>query len=194
MMKHEPMTKAEGTHREAGFTLAAVLGVIVVLGIMGTVMLRSVRTDITHSGKDSRRIRAELAAESAAQWGLLELSRRRPGRFPFTLATHDRDGISVMRPAPTGPGSERYAGPWPLSAKDLSAFPGAKIAIDRDGWAVMRSTQPGTNVSGGDDEELAFKAWYSDDSTLRVTGRARVDGSQARIEVISSLRTTPQPI
>lgn len=179
--------------REKGFTLAAVLGLITVLGIMGTIVVRSVRTDIVHTGKDSRRVRAELAAESAAQWGMLELSRRRPGRFPFTLATHAGDGKAILR-APTGPGSELYAGPWPLTARDLTPFPGATISVDRDGWAVMRSTAPAANISGGDEEELAFKAWFVDDSTLRVTGRAKVDGSQARLEVMSTLRMTPQPI
>lgn len=180
--------------RQGGFTLAAVLGLIAVLGIMGTVVVRSVGTDIAHAGRDSRRIRAELAAESAAQWGLLELSRRRSGKFPFTLATHDRDGAKRMGQAPTGPGSDRYTGPWPLAASDLVAFPGASVSLDKDGWAVMRNGAADRNVSGGDEEELSFKAWYPDDSTLRVTGRARVDGHQARIEVMSALRQTPQAL
>lgn len=183
-----------GPRAQRGFTLAATLGVIAVLGILGTVVLRAVRTDIVHAGKDSRRVRAELAAESAAQWGLLELSRRRGNRFPFTIATHDRDGKAPMGRTPTDPDAERYTGPWPLEVRDLTAFPGARISIDKDGWAVMRSASPGQNVSGGDEEELAFKAWYPNDSTLRVTGKAVVDGSQARIEVMANLSQTPLPI
>jgi type II secretory pathway pseudopilin PulG len=192
----EPMTRENGRRdgRQAGFTLAVVLGFIAVLGILGVVAVRSVRTDITHSARDSRRIRAELAAESAAQWALLELSRRRAGCFPFTLATHDRDGVHRMSNAPSGPGSERYTGPWPLAARDLTPFPDAQISLDDDGWAVMRSTVHGRNLSAGNDEELAFKAWYPNDTTLRVTGRARVDGSQAHIEVMSILKQTPQPL
>jgi len=188
------MTSIAEERDQRGFTLAAVLGLIAVLGLLGTVVVRSVGTDITHTGKDSRRIRAELAAESAAQWGLLELGRRRAGKFPYTLATHDRDGIARMRHPPTGPGSDRYSGPWPLAATDLVPLPGSSISIDGDGWAMMRSTSPSLNISSGDDEELAFKAWYPDDSTLRVTGRARVDGSQASIEVMAVLRQTPQAL
>jgi hypothetical protein len=177
---------------QRGFTLAAVLGLVAVLGLLGTVVVRSVGTDITHTGKDSRRIRAELAAESAAQWGLLELARRRDGRFPYTLATHDSGGVARMRGSGSVPRSDRYTGPWPVTAADLIPFPGSRVSIDRDGWAVMRSTAPDLNLSSGDDEELAFKAWYPDDSTLRVTGRASVDGSQASIEVMAVLRQTPQ--
>ena len=190
----EPVTGTSAPTAQRGFTLAATLGVIAVLGVLGTVVLRSVRTDIVHAGKDSRRVRAELAAESAAQWGLLELSRRRGNRFPFTLATHDREGDAPLRRAPTGPEADRFTGPWPLAAGDLTPFPGARITIDRDGWAVMRSATPDRNVSGGDEEELAFKAWYPDDSTLRVTGKAVVDGSQGRIEVMATLSQTPLPI
>lgn len=179
--------------RQGGFTLAAVLGLVAVLGILGITVVRTVRTDIVHSARDSGRIRAELAAESAAQWALLELSRRRASRFPYTLATHERDGSVPMGNPPTGPGSDRYTGPWRISAGDLVPFPGALISIDKDGWVNMRSTAPGRNISGGDDELLAFKAWYPDDSTLRVTGKSRVDGSQAQIEVVANLRQTPLP-
>ena len=185
---------ARASRSQGGFTLAAVLGLIAVLGIMGTVVVRSVRTDIIHAGRDSRRIRAELAAESAAQWALLELSRRRGGYFPFTLATHDKEGIRRMGSAPTGPGSDQYTGPWPLDARQLTGFPGAGISIDRDGWAVMRNASPARNISGGDEEVLSFKAWYPNDTTLRVTGKAVVDGSQARIEVTATLRQSPQAI
>lgn len=190
----EPVNGTGLPRGQRGFTLAAVLGFIAVLGILGTVVLRTVRTDVVHAGKDSRRVRAELAAESAAQWGLLELSRRRGNRFPFTIATHDRDGESPMGRAPTGPEAERYTGPWPLDPRDLTPFPGARISIDKDGWAVMRGASPDQNVSGGDREELSFKAWYPNDSTLRLTGKAVVDGSQARIEVMANLNQTPLPI
>src|SRR3954468_1564786 len=93
----QPLIRPPRTGNERGFALASVLIFLLVLSILGTAAYRNVGTDITHSGKDFRRVQAEFAAESALQWGLLELSRVRPGKLPFTLATHAADGMLVLK-------------------------------------------------------------------------------------------------
>jgi hypothetical protein len=181
----------------AGYALASALGFLVVLSLLGTVVYRSVKTDIVHTGKDSRRVRAEYAAESAVQWGLLELSRIRPGRFPFTLATHGPDGAMTLKEYARRSGKSAAtdsAGPWPLSASDLTPFPGATIALGADGWMTLRSRAQSQGVSAGKDELLSFKAWYPNDSTMRITGRAVVDGSEAELELLSTIRLAPRAL
>jgi hypothetical protein len=85
-------------------------------------------------------------------------------------------------------GQNPAAGPGRLELADLAPFPGAGIERDAEGWIAMRSRDTSRNPSGGDDELVAFKAWHPNDSTLRITGKALVDGSQARIDLISILR------
>ena len=176
---------------QSGLALATVLCLLIVLSILGTAVHRNVGTDITHSGMNTRRIRAEFAAESAIQWGLVELSRPRKGRLPFTLATHDGDGETRLQ----GQAAMKSAiGPWPLQTSDFTAFPGAEIGVDKDGWIYMHGRSADKTISGGKDELLSFKAWYPNDTIMRMTGRALVDGSQAQLELETHLRKAPAPI
>ena len=71
----QPLSQAPRPHSQQGLALASVLGIMIALSLLGTLMFRNVGTDITHSGVNARRIRAEFAAESAIQWGLVEVSR-----------------------------------------------------------------------------------------------------------------------
>lgn len=191
------MPEPLASRSSAGYALASALGFLVVLSLLGSVVYRSVKTDSLHTGKDSRRVRAEYAAESAVQWGLLELSRIRPGRFPFTLATHGPDGITSFKEYARRAGkaaSSDSAGPWPLAASDLTPFPGATISLGADGWMTMRNRSPEQAISSGKDELLSFKAWYPNDSTLRITGRSVVDGSKAEMEMQSVIRLAPRAL
>jgi hypothetical protein len=190
---HEPVNPTPLQAKSGGFALVTVLAFFVVMTLMGGTAMRAVSGDITHSGKDSRRIRAEFAAETAVQWGLVEISRRRPQGLPFSLATHREDGATEYGRAGLDP-DNRYAGPWPLNISDLSAFPGAEITREADGWVAMRSRDTLLNFSGGKNEYLAFKAWYPNDTTLRISGRALVDGSRATLELVSTLRVRTVPL
>ena len=58
----------------------------------------------------------------------------------------------------------------------------------------MHITASDKTISGGKDELLAFKAWYPNDTTMRMTGRALVDGSEARLEMESHFKKVPTPI
>jgi Tfp pilus assembly protein PilX len=182
-----------------GFALASVLVVMVVLSILGAMVFRNVGTDITHSGKDEKRVRAEFAAESAIQWALAELSRKRGATLPFTLATHNPDGKSRM----DGTGGEVKTGDgandgqdMPTTAfqkSDLAEFPQAQMGMDQDGWMFKTTTSPEMGVSGGKNETLAFKVWYPNDSTLRISGKALVDGSTAELDLVSDLKEVAVP-
>lgn len=173
--------------------MVSVLIFLVVLSGLGTILHRSISGDITHTGRDSRRVRSEFAAESAVQWGLVEISRRRANGLPYTLATHGQDGTTPLAKAGSD-GEIRYTGPWRLEIPDLAEFPAAEITREPDGWIAMRSRNPVRNLSGGEDEYIAFKAWYPDDTTLRITGRALVDGAQAKLEMVSILRVSTTPL
>ena len=161
-----------------------------ILAVTGSVVIRNVRTDITHSGRDLDRVRAEFAAESAIQWALAELARPRPGELPFSRATHGADG-SAQLPEKLENGK---ANPRKLRPADIAAFPNATTALDRDGWMVQRIPSRSSSITGGADEALSFKIWYPDDSTLRITGRGSVEGTGAEMDLVSVLREVAVPL
>jgi hypothetical protein len=185
---------------QQGFALASVLGIMVVLAILGSVVYRNVGTDITHSAKVAKRIRAEFAAESATQWALAELSRTRAGALPFTLATHSPDGNTAFSGQSIQDISEHSHNSEDAEIEtkklvigDLANFPGAKMGIDNDGWFYKKTSSASESISGGKQETISFKAWYPNDSTLRVTGKSTVDGSSAELNLISNLKEVAIP-
>jgi hypothetical protein len=175
-----------GQHRQLknqGFALAAVLVFLVVLSIAGSAVYRNVSTDIIHSGKDLKRVRAEYAAESSVQWALAELALTRGSVLPFTLATHASDGNTRLYPG-TPP---MLAGVKAMKLSDLDEAPGAKLGVDENGWIYSLTTSEEAGTSGGANERLSFKVWYPDDSTVCIKGRGSVDGSQADLDLVSKL-------
>ena len=175
--------------KQEGYTLVTVLGIVSVLGIMGGMVYRNVHTDITHSGKDVNRVRAEFAAESAVQWGLAEVSRKRPGKSPFTLATHDEEGLHAMSSSDKEEGK-----PTKLSFDDVKTTEGAHGGVDKNGWIYQSTSSKELSISNAKSEILSFKVWYPDDSTLRIQGRGEVDGSMADVDLMSRLREIAVPM
>jgi hypothetical protein len=192
-----------GREAQPGFALASVLPIMVVLSIFGTMVYRNVHTEIIHSGKDTKRVRAEFAAESAVQWALAELSRPRPGKLPFTMATHQSDGLAPMSGSSTESIIHAYnADPYhheeepparKFNPSDLAEFPDAKMGVDENGWIFKTTTTAESGISGGGRETLAFKVWYPDDTTLCITGKAVVDGSTAQLDLVSDLQEVLVP-
>ncbi|MDB5051871.1 MAG: hypothetical protein JWO30_4942 [Fibrobacteres bacterium] len=176
---------------QRGFSIVYILGILLTLSILGLAVFRDVGTDITHSGNDWKRIRAEFAAESAVQWGLAELSNPRPDQLPYTLATHAPDGVTLL----TGYDKKKETSPYPAKsgirvfrADDLASVPQSETGKTGDGWLFLHTHSRDISVSSGKDEILSFKVWYPDDSTLRITGKASVDGSTSEVELVSTLR------
>lgn len=174
---------------EGGFALIGVLGIMMVLAVLGSMVYRNVNTDITHSGKDVNRVRAEFAAESAVQWGLAEVARKRPGKMPFTLATHAPDGGSLPADSKTEDGNPRK-----LNEGDIDFLKGAKGGADQNGWMFQSISNRELSVSSAKREVLSFKVWYPDDSTLRIQGRGEVDGASAQVELMSRIRVIAVPL
>lgn len=185
-----PSGRASGIGRQDGFALIAVIGILVVLGILGSMVYRNVNTDITHSGRDVARVRAEFAAESAVQWGLAEVARKRPGTSPFTLATHAPDGETILAGSTTDPEGHSLK----LQAGDVLRMEGAKGGVDKSGWIYQTTHSKELSVSNSADEALSFKVWYPDDSTLRIQGRGEVEGSTANVDLMSHLRDIAVPM
>lgn len=186
----ESIAAARRSAGQDGFTIVAVVGILLVLGLLGSVVYRSVNTDITHSGRDVNRVRAEFAAESAVQWALAEVARKRPGKMPFTLATHDPDGKTLI---PHGDEDEDGA-PKQLTPGDVEMLEGAHGGTDDDGWIYQSTSKRELSVSNAAKEILSFKVWYPDDSTLRIQGRGEVDGSSADVDLMSRLRDIAVPM
>jgi hypothetical protein len=174
---------------QAGYTLIAAIGMLLVLGVLGGMVYRNVGTDITHTGRDVNRVRAEFAAESAVQWALAEVSRKRPGKPPFTLATHDEDGLHAM-----SSGEKEEGKPTRLSPDDVDRLEGANGGMDKAGWIYQSTSKRELSVSNAKSEELSFKVWYPDDSTLRIQGRGVVDGATADVDLMSRLRDIAVPM
>jgi hypothetical protein len=163
--------------------LATSLIYVLVLTILGTAVYWTTRRDIVHTGLDVKRVRADFAAESAAQWALIEVARYDGGRKPFTRGTHDPTG---MNPIPIQD-SHGNKNPAALHPDELANYAGSQVRLDADGWIVLDAGHAGNTFSRGGNEVLSFKVWYPDSLTMRVTGKAKVEGTVADIDVISRL-------
>lgn len=184
------MTAPRPSPSQGGFALLGALGMLVVLSILGVVVYRNVNTDITHTGRDIARVRAEFAAESAVQWGLAEVARKRPGCEPFTLRTHGPDGEAPLEGDPRGEDGVRLK----LKPDDVERMPGARGGIDEDGWVYGSVSGRDHSVSYAKSETLSFKVWYPNDSTLRIQGRGEVDGTVADVDLVSTIRIVAVPL
>lgn len=174
---------------QAGLALAGSLVLLIVLALLGTGVYWSTRSDVVHAGRDARRMRADFAAESAVQWALLEVSRYDGGRVPYAKGTHDASGAT---PIPKQVGGARN--PAFLDPDSLALYPGRTVRLDGDGWIVSAASQADKTFSGGKNETLAFKVWYPDARTLRISGRGEVEGVTARMDIISRLDSTLVPL
>ncbi len=157
--------------RQSGFALLAVMGFVLVLSLIGVLVVKSVRNDSNLSGRDLSRVRADFAAESAVQWAMTEILRTDGGRGALTMATHD----------PSGEHPLHDDGGGRLDASALATPKGIKARLGEDGWIIADFQGKEATFSGGDQESVAFKVWYPDDKTVRISGKATVDGVTSRI-------------
>lgn len=170
--------------RQGGFSLAGVLLAVAVLGVLGGAALRNVRSDLTHSGRDLKRVRADFLAESAVNWCLVELAKSEGGQLPYTRATHSNDSLHALPDfLPNGnPNPRKLA--WRTMAP---LFPGP-IREDGQGWIGQENSTKERSITGADREKVAFKIWYPDDSTFRIIGRGEADGVATRVDFLGRLK------
>lgn len=182
-----------GTLGQRGFALAGALIFLIVVTVLGSGIYFTTRRDIVHSGRDLSRMRAEFAAESAVQWALMEVSRYDGGRRPYSRATHDRDGMTPLHPDP-GRDADHMGSFKGLDPRKLSRYPSATIRRGQDGWMVVTTDRKEASFSGYPTETLAFKVWYPDQATIRVSGRGTVAGVSATLEVKGRLDPALVPL
>lgn len=175
---------------QSGFALIAVLGFVLVSTVVGISAYRTIHTDIDYTGRDLQRIRADFAAESAVQWALAEALRMDGDRQPLTRATHDSTGEHPLYTVPPAASDA----PRPLLPAELASPQGIEVSRDQEGWIVAEIKGKEKTYSGGKSEILSFKLWYPNDSTVRITGRAQVDGVPSQINFLSKTRDVLTPI
>lgn len=169
---------------QSGFALLAVMGFLLVLSLIGVTVVKSVRNDSTYSGRDLSRVRADFAAESAVQWAMTEILRTDAGRAALTLSTHNASGDDALPEGHTGR----------LDAAALAAPKGVKPRLGEAGWIVAEIKGKEMTFSGGESETVSFKVWYPDDKTVRISGRATVDGITSKVNFRSNSEEVVSPI
>ena len=161
---------------------------MVVLTLLGTTAIRTVKGEIKHTGQDIYHIKAQFVAKSAINWALGFLANDRPGiSLANTAATHSFNGTELMPDnLPNGTSNPRK-----IHATDVPVvYPGSAVTIDANGWITSSTTSTSLSYSGTNSESMAFKVWYPTDSTMRVSGKATVKGVSAQIEMTGGLKFT----
>jgi Tfp pilus assembly protein PilX len=173
-------------HRDgqSGFTMVIILLLLIVLTIMGSVAVYSVRGEVTHTGRDSNHARAQLLAESAINWGLGALSVEKPNVLTFTAATHAGNGTDILpEKLENGMLNNRK-----LHTSDVTPIYGTPVQSDKEGWIYQSTEDKNNSLTGASSESIAFKVWFPTDSTIRISGRGMVQGISSQVEMTGSLK------
>lgn len=168
---------------QGGYALAAALIFMVVLVMVGSVSMLKVRGELRHTTRDILQTKAQAVAESAVNWAISALSQDRPGVLAYTAATHANDGVQPLADYL----QNNEINPRKLHAWDVAGVYGGAAAIDRDGWIFQRTLSPAASLTRSREEVIAFRVWFPNDSTIRVTGRGEVQGVQAQVEMTGKL-------
>lgn len=179
--------RAQPGDRQGGFAMVIILMLVMVLTVMGSIAVYRVKGEVRHTGRDTNHARAQLVAESAINWSLGALAVDRPEVLPFTAATHASNGADPLPDyLENGASNPRKLHSW-----DVTKLYGTNVQIDTAGWIYEESVDPGTSITGADDEIIAFKIWFPSDSTIRVSGKGTVDGVTSQVEMTGNLKYNP---
>jgi Tfp pilus assembly protein PilX len=177
-------------NRQSGFTMVIILGLLMVLTIMGGVAVHSVRGEVGHAGRDSNHARAQLVAESALNWAISALQKDKPNVLAFTAATHASNGTDRLPEyLENGVLNNRK-----LHTSDMTALYPTAPYEDKDGWITETTEDPRYSLTGATQEAIAFKIWYPDDSTIRVSGKGSVNGVESQVEMTGNLHYSSSPV
>lgn len=164
--------------------MAIILMLLMVLTIMGSVAVYSVRGEVKHSGRDSNHARAQLVAESAINWSLAALAVERPNVLAFTAATHAGNGIDKLpEKLENGDLNNRK-----LHAADVTPIYGTTVILNKEGWIYEETSDAGKSLTGASSESMAFRIWFPNDSTIRVSGKGTVQGISSQVEMTGTLQ------
>jgi Tfp pilus assembly protein PilX len=186
------MTQRNDTERmkgaQSGFAMVIILMLLMVLTVMGSVAVYSVRGEVRHTGRDSNHAQAQLVAESAINWALSALSQEKPGVLAYTAATHAGNGTDKLPDyLENGENNNRRLHTWDV----VPIYPGVKILNDAAGWITQQTMDNKLTLTGISDETIMFKIWFPNDSTIRVSGKGIVDGISSQVEMTGTMKYAP---
>lgn len=168
---------------QRGYTIAIVLVIMLVLLSVGSVSMLKVRGETRHTTRDILQTKAEVVAESAVNWAISGLAVARPTVLAYTAATHSNDGVQKLPDYL----ENNEVNPRKLHTWDMAGIYGSSVQMDAAGWIYQRTTSPSASLTRSRDETIAFKVWFPNDSTIRVTGRGLVQGVEAQVEMTGKL-------
>lgn len=175
-MKARGGMQAEAGAREgqAGMTIVLVLFFLVVATIFGAVSLRKVKGDMNDTSRNVGVTKSKYVAEAAVYMGLVIIQ----GVPGYTCVTHMADGTTRA----TGPGS--------CAAADLGAVPsvyGTGVTLESaTGWLITAPADTADALTGALNERIRVKIWTPHADTIRVVGRASVNGVEQDVQLFGS--------
>ena len=190
MRNPERHLSPEAARGQSGMTMVIILGLLIVLTIMGSVAVHTVRGEVGHTGRDSNHARAQLVAESALNWAISALQQEKPNVLAFSAATHASNGKDKLpENLQNGISNNRK-----LHTFDMTPIYPGPVTEDEDGWIHQATLDNKVSLTGSSDEELAFKIWFPNDSTIRVSGKGIVMGVSAEVEMTGNLKYDASPL
>jgi Tfp pilus assembly protein PilX len=184
MENRERILTPAAARDQAGFTMVIILGLLMVLTVMGSVALYSVRGEVGHTGRDSNHSRAQLVAESALNWAISALQKEKGNVLAFSAATHASNGSDPLPDfLQNGTTNNRKLHSWDLTP----IYPGS-VKQDQEGWITQETLDNKVSLTGSGEESIAFKVWFPNDSTIRVSGRGMVNGVSAEVEMTGNMQ------
>lgn len=176
--------RPDAARGQAGFTMVIILGLLMVLTVMGSVAVYSVRGDMGHTGRDSNHGRAQLVAESALNWAISSLQNEKGNVMAFSAATHASNGKDPLPDyLQNGEINNRKLHTWDM----VKIYPG-DVRQTEDGWITQATLDNQVSLTSASDEEIAFKIWFPNDSTIRVSGKGTVNGVMAQVEMTGTMK------
>jgi Tfp pilus assembly protein PilX len=164
---------------ESGFTMAAVLFMLIVLSLLGAWALVAVKGDIRHGGVELKRLKAKVVAESAVNWAQEALANPKyPGLMPFSAATHDSTGNTPLDSAVSG-----NPNPYYLRSQDMAAVYSGVGITRSSGWIRSATATKSKTLTDNGSEAISVKVWYPNINTVRIIGRGVVEGVQVEVQV-----------
>lgn len=159
---------------QAGMTIVLVLFFLVVATLFGAVSFRKVKGEINDTARNAKVTRAKYVAEAAVYVGLAVVK----GTPGYTCVTHRPDGTTRA----TGAGS--------CAAADLSLIPSlyrSAVGLESgSGWLIASPADTADALTGSLTERVRVKIWMPAADTVRVVGRASVNGVDQDVQLFGN--------
>jgi hypothetical protein len=158
----DPVRKGQG-----GMAIVMALFFMVVAGVFGFVSYQKVKQDVNETSQNVKLAKSKFASEAAAYMGLGIANPE--GATAPACVTHTSGGKT---PA-TGSGS--------CQSTDLTPFEriyakGALTLDSKTGWLTSKPSDTAEALTGNLKEKLEIKIWQPTPASVRVVGRATVNG------------------